>query len=283
MKNFVQWLAVVCLLTACTPPISEDNLTDIGKSADAVSSVLSSPYKVQRKLISETSEYNNVCSYLSGGTPDLLPPKPTAKPTKTAREMNQVAVAIGGYAKALKEAAGGSSIAKLESSAEALKTEAAGIASAYGLSPTVSPAIEAVVNTGLRIGEANRMSRIREIMDDVYPSLVQLERLLVKDAPSMEDENRKFIGGWERASSCVLRQVRKDPEVAIEYLERIQTDRANIEKEVKLANNAPKVVRSLFEIHILVITEPTDAEFTIKVVQDIYSEIDAIRQAGAPS
>ncbi|WP_195818807.1 hypothetical protein [Roseobacter sp. MH60115] len=274
-------LVVACItLAACTPPIGEGNLTDLGKQTDAVSVALSSPLRVQQKMISETAKYNQLCGYLSGKTPELLPLKSRIKPTQTAREMNQVAGAIGAYAAALKEAAAGGSVAILASSADSFKAEASGLLEEFEADPSVSPAVEAGINVILRVGEANRMARVRAIMDDVYLTLVQLERRLVSDAPSVVNENRSFVFAWERSTKCVLNRVRSDRDVAIQYFDKFQKDRAEIERDTALTQKAPAAVRTLFEIHILIITEPVDPELTLKTLQNMYDEIEAVLEVG---
>lgn len=278
LRFLVAVLAMV--ISACTPPIGEDTLKDFGKRTDAVTQALSSSARVQQKMISETSEYSNVCSYLSGGSPVTAPKKTKIKPTKTALEMNQVAAAVGAYAKSLNGAAGGDSLATLNTAATNFKEVSSGLFGDLDAAPAVSPAVDAIVNGVLRLGEARRTARIRAIMEDVYPYLVILERKLVSDAPSVIKENRSFIADWDRASKCVLTRVRKEPSLAIDYYSQIRKDRAQIEKDVALAAKAPAAIRALFEAHILVITEPPDAELTLKTLQTIFGEIDAILEAG---
>ena len=275
-KLFTSLLAAVCL-AACTPPIGSDELAGLGSRTDAVSRALGSPIKVQTRMISETAEYQRLCDYFSGRRIALDDEPPSRGPTETARNMDRVADVMGRYAAALIEATEGSSVAELEAAAAGFKTRALDV---IGGGDVASPLAELFENAALSVGESRRQARIREIMMDVQPSLFQLERRLVSDAPSVVAENRSFVAAWERAARCVLTRLRSDPTTAIPYYDRIREGRAEIFRAIVLAEKAPDVVEALSEAHFLIATQPPDVKFTGDVVRKIYSDIDDVLDAG---
>lgn len=279
MRLLILLITAAVLLAGCTPPITEQTLAGIGTRTDAVSEALKSPARVQRKMLAETAENGRVCRYLSGNRAELLSAPVDTTPTLTARQMEAVADVVGAYARSLRDAAGGGSIATLQKAAAQFKSKANAQAASVG-GVSVAPIAAAGVNIVLRVGEAARNKRIRAIMEDVYPSLVQLERRLVSDAPSVVRQNRSLVGGWERQTRCILARVRDDSEIAINYFDQFRKDRAEIERDVTLAEKAPAAVRALFEAHILAITEPPDAAVTVRALQAIYKDIDAITAGG---
>lgn len=273
-------LAAILLVTAaCTAPVSEDELSDISKRTETVSTVLSSAADTQSTLLRETAEYEALCGYLSGRSPDLTPAKPTRKPSADAVALQGIGKALNAYAAALNDAVSGSSVGALETAATDFKSSTSALAADAGAPAATGPAIDALVNAYMAIGESRRNAQIRAIMEDVYPSLVLLERNLKEDAPGIVQETQSLIGDWERQASCVLRQVRKEPSVAIPYYEDIVADRAVIQRNSVALSNASKAVRALFEAHLLVFTTPPDAKVTFEVVKSILSDVDAVLNA----
>lgn len=272
IKSLFALLAAVCL-AACTPPIGSDDLAGLGERTDAVSRALGSPARVQSRLISETAEYQRLCDYFSGRGITLENGPPSRRPTRTAQDMNHVAGVMGDYAAALIDATEGASVAELETAAEGFKTRAVEVA---GGGAILTPLADLIENAALSVGESRRQERIREIMMDVQPSLFQLERRLVSDAPSVVAENRSFVGAWERAARCVLNRLKSEPSTAISYFDRIRESRRDIMRDITLAEKAPDAIEALAEVHFLIATQPVDAKFTTDVIKKIYSDIDAV-------
>jgi hypothetical protein len=193
--------------------------------------------------------------------------------------MNRVADVMGDYAAALIEATEGASVAELDAAAEGFKARAVEVA---GGGAILTPLADLIEDAALSVGEARRQARIREIMLDVQPSLFQLERRLVSDAPSVVAENRSFIGAWERAARCVLTRIKSEPSTAISYFDEIRAARAEISRDIALAEKAPDAIEALSEAHFLIATQPADAKFTAQVIRKIYSDIDDVLEGRGP-
>ena len=113
-------------------------------------------------------------------------------------------------------------------------------------------------------------------MREVYPDLIILERLVARDAPKIEAENRALMQRWDNATSCVLRSVRSEPSAALALYDAAQEDRAGIAKQIELGKRAPLAIEALKEAHLIVVTEPARLKPTIEMLKAVYADLEPI-------
>lgn len=116
---------------------------------------------------------------------------------------------MAAYTKALTEAAGGDSIAKLNEAAKGFNGAAGELAGSAKAPATIGPAVGALTNLGVRLSEARRTQKIKDVMESVTSSLFTFSLRLEEDSQSVDDTLAKLIVSWDKHARCVLRASRR--------------------------------------------------------------------------
>lgn len=272
MGNPFYGVAVIAIVGACTAPIAETQLKSLTGAFGKAGGLVGKAHVLQARLIAETADNRNLCRYLSGSSYSLPPIKPGKKPSDLARAQAGVAVALGAYSKSLAAAADSKSGAELLAASKAVGAEATALGASLGADPAFGSLITGLVNLGTRLGESNRQARVRQIMSDVLPIIIELENFVVRDAPEIARQNQALAADWDKAVRCVLGQSRPDRGAAQARYDRVAAQRRDIAAELRLSAKAAAAVTALKDAHVLADDDEVDLTLLIDVVKATYED-----------
>lgn len=217
MRNSLIGLAILgSLVGGCALSPTTGQVAEFGKAANAVIEDFKGAETLHVDLVEATRTERQAYAYLTGKRYALptTPPHPTA--SAYAAKL-QFIDALSAYFTALSEATDPAAVTRLEAAADgyatAMSTFAGKIGAITGTPspltlPVIGPALQLVAYTGVNLYELELRRRIRAIIEQAEPAVIQGTGLLIADIEEEKRTLQRDYRDWLAAKRSVLEAVR---------------------------------------------------------------------------
>ncbi|MFS4437167.1 hypothetical protein ACMA5I_03025 [Paracoccaceae bacterium GXU_MW_L88] len=277
-RNFVSSILAFAFLIGCTQPISEDSSQQLDNVTRFAASALGAPANVQRTALSQASEYQRLCRYLSGAETQLGPVESRVEISSLALAQEQTGELLLAYLEALEDASRGESITELTQARQGFVVSVGEFEAAARGSAEISPVVDALGNLIFRAGESQRQARIRGIMYETTDTLEILSALVERDVAEAIQDSEAAMVVWDRSAGCILSAMRTRPG-AIDLYERLDAQRREFATQIVIIKRGPATLNSLVDAHLLAGEETATFEQVLQQVTSVAEETNTLVEA----